>query len=257
MMKISSLFAAAALAVLASTAQAEPCVAGNINQSALTVVRDEMAVVGGLSVQDISGLLRCSPTATDGNTSTWSARDASMIRQIVVDFSGQGKAVRATLKSIPNVAGAGSDNSNAAAAAVLLGAAALAGSAGGSAGVAFGGCTPATINPSAIALLRPYEPLSAVTAQLGCAPSQVVVDVFDPLTEKVALSPGATGALWEVGPGGQLGAIGATFDVRGLVDAVYLSPGGVAGTYTGGFRQLTPPVPTPWQLSSGSVLLGK
>lgn len=89
-------------------------------------------------------------------------------------------------------------------------------------------CTPATINPGAVQAIRPYMSPAAVSAVLGCAPTEV-------------------GPVWIWGVPGidQVGArvqIGVVFDAAGAVTAQYqvLPLVGVTGN---GALRVEPPLP--------------
>jgi hypothetical protein len=249
--KINKLVLVVLVFLMPALARAMPCTPAIINQNSLKLINIEIG--SGITSSNVSNLLGCTPTTISHSSATWSARDASYIHQIVVEFIG-GKAAQAKLQNIPITAG-GSDNSNAAAAVAVLGIAALAGGGGSAPSAAISGCTPATVNTAAITQLRPYETLSVVTAQLGCAPSQFMTVPLLPDLARLEQSPAVIGATWRAGSLGQLGEIDAVFDVtKGLISAIYVSPGGIAATYTGGFRQI-PPDTVLWQLNSGSVAL--
>ena len=113
-----------------------------------------------------------------------------------------------------------------------------------------GGCTPATINASAIQSMHPYMSAAEVLALLGCKPAMVApAPYLYPPFVSLAQSPGATGYLFYAGPIGNLGAIEVAIDdTHGLIGATYLAPGGIYAV-----AGMTLINPIRWQINKVSV----
>lgn len=97
-------------------------------------------------------------------------------------------------------------------------------------------CTPATINAATIAEIKPYLQLPAVNKLLACSPDDLVLNPF-----------GGWGAVFSVPVTHE--EIEVFFDPMGVVGALYFNP--ITKSTVLGFRQLSPPMPTNWQVSAG------
>lgn len=117
---MKTILIAVALAIASASASAATCTGTMINRDMATYVQR------GMTVNDISGLLVCAPIEAPGGFA-WETRDATMRRQIVVDFAGS-VAIQARYQEIPLSPGVGGSSGNnndtgaqdAAAAAIIL-----------------------------------------------------------------------------------------------------------------------------------------
>jgi len=164
--------------LLASTSVAQAvCTPATINQATVQQIRLQMTPVA------VSALLGCNPVElpapeglrTASTLLAWIINDGLYRKQISVEFAAGGGATRASYREIPlqaQAGGGGNDDRNLAALALLFAASGHAASSainGGGVGV----CTPATINPGAVQRVRPYMTPAAVSAVLGCAPTEI------------------------------------------------------------------------------------
>lgn len=93
-----------AIASVSASASAATCTGTMINRDMVTYVQR------GMTVNDISGLLVCAPIEAPGGFA-WETRDATMRRQIVVDFAGS-VAIQARYQEIPLSPGVGGSSGN-------------------------------------------------------------------------------------------------------------------------------------------------
>lgn len=150
------------------------CTTATINQ---TTVQQQIRLQ--MTAAQVSTVLGCNPVELPAPAGTvastllaWGINDGGYRRQISVDFASGGGATRARYQEIPLAqAGGGQNDDRNLVALALLAAGNYATnniSAGG-----LGVCTPATINPGAAFRVRPYMTPAAVSAVLGCAPTEI------------------------------------------------------------------------------------
>lgn len=223
-----------AAAVVAADASAE-CTSATVNSGMPPRVM-------GLVQDGISSLLGCLPTVLEPTPGvprasriyTWGFADGVSRKQIAVQFDQAGLAASARYQEIPLLPGGStrSDNSDlkAAAAIVLL----AAGSALRSAAAAGAVCTPATINPAAVQMVRPHMMPQAVSGVLGCLPTEIP----------------ATGIgvwIWGVPLLDQVGAkmqVAVVFDELGAASAQYqFFPPAIPKPAGNGALRVEPPLP--------------
>jgi len=170
----------------------------------------------GLSQSAISAMLGCTPTELPpepGVTQAsrifaWGLIDGLLKKQISVQFDYAGASISARYQEIPLLPGRSAseddDTKKAVALALMV---AASGTARNVAGGAPSVCTPATINPGAVQAVRPHMTPAAVSAVLGCAPSEVgpvwvwSVPAVDKVVSKIQ--------------------VGVVFDAAGAVSAHY------------------------------------
>lgn len=169
----------------------------------------------------VSALLGCNPVELPAPAGTaastllaWGINDGGYRKQISVDFSSGGGATRARYQEIPLQSagvGNGNDDRNLVALALLF--AASSNAAHSAIGGGLSVCTPATINPGAVQRIRPHMTPAAVSAVLGCAPTEVGpvwiwgIPLMDKLSSKIQVA--------------------VVFDVSGALTAQYqvITPG--------------------------------
>lgn len=200
----------------ASTVQAI-CTPATINQ---TTAQQQIRLQ--MTSTQVSALLGCNPVELPAPAGTgastllaWSIIDGAYRKQISVNFdTAGGGATRASYREIPlqtQAGGSGSNDRNLAALALLF--AASNNAARSTVGGGLGVCTPATINPGAVQRVRPYMTPVAVSAVLGCAPTEIGpvwiwgIPLMDKLSSKIQVA--------------------VVFDAEGAVTAQYqvLAPG--------------------------------
>lgn len=223
-----------ALLLVSATTSAATCTGATINKDMVIYVQR------GMTVNDISGVLGCMPIEVPSGF-VWETRDDSVRRQIAVDFASA-TAIRARYREIPLSPGVGvgggnnNDTDTGAAAAVAL----IAFTASrGNVGSAASGCTPATINPSAIARIVPRTGIEAVIAILGCAPTE---QVYAPLVNATVYTFKVP--MLDVG-------VHVVVDGQGVSFAQYMDfSNPVVGSYNGAMRIELPPH---WVPSAGTI----
>ncbi|BBN88857.1 hypothetical protein [Azospira sp. I09] len=194
--------------------------------------------VVGLAQDGISALLGCTPTALPPASGvpqaseiyTWGFVDGALRKQIAVQFDRAGVAASARYQEIPLLPGRSSareDNSDTQAAVAI---ALMAAASGAARSAASGGamCTPATINPGAVQMVRPHMSPAAVSGVLGCAPTEI-----GPVW------------VWSVPGVDQAGAkmqVAVVFDAAGAVSAQYQVIPPIAPLGNGALR-VEPPLP--------------
>lgn len=93
-------------------------------------------------------------------------------------------------------------------------------------------CTPSTISAATIATIKPYLQLPAVNSLLACSPDTLM------------LTPQGMLAIYRAPLIDS--KVEVYFDQLGVVGAIYFNATLLTSTF--GFRQLSPPVPTNWQI---------
>lgn len=199
----------------ASAAQAI-CTSTTINQATAQQIRLQMTQAA------ISTMLGCDPIelpapagAAESTLLAWSIIDGAYRKQISVNFDmAGGGATHASYREIPlqtQAGGGGNNDRNLIALALLF--AASNNAARSTIGGGLGVCTPSTINPGAVQRVRPYMTPAAVSAVLGCAPTEIGpvwiwgIPLMDKLSSKIQVA--------------------VVFDAEGAVTAQYqvLAPG--------------------------------
>lgn len=230
-MKMKTILIAMALAIASASASAATCTGTMINRDMVTYVQR------GMTVNDISGLLVCAPIEAPGGFA-WETRDATMRRQIVVDFAGS-VAIQARYQEIPLSPG-DTGGRDVAAAAALIALAAARGYFTGSAEAS--GCTPAQVNEAAQRRIMPGMLMAGVIAAIGCKP--------------MGLVPAPVGMLasWYVAGLGEAegGGLHVFFDGAGAAFTFYFPPLAVPAhsSQLRGFPGVTPP----WVRSAGAIV---
>lgn len=231
-MNLMQKLAAAIVAIVAGGTAFAQCTPATINSGM-------PPRVVGLAQDGISALLGCLPTVLEPTPGvpqapqiyTWGLVDGPLRKQIAVQFDRAGSAVSARYQEIPLLPGrsaAREDNSDtqAAVAIALMAAASGAARSAASGGAAI--CTPATINPGAVQMVRPHMSPAAVSGVLGCAPTEV-----GPVW------------VWSVPGADQAGAkiqVAVVFDAAGAVSAQYQVIPPIAPLGNGALR-VEPPLP--------------
>jgi hypothetical protein len=101
-------------------------------------------------------------------------------------------------------------------------------------------CTPATINPSAIARIVPHSSIGTVMAAMGCVPTEQ------------AYSPIANATIYRFKIQMVDVFVDVVVDSQGVVFAEYIDfTNPIAGSYNGALRVNLPPL---WVPSAGTIL---
>lgn len=189
MNKILLKLMAGVVAILAVGAAFAQCTSVTINS-------EMPRQVVGLRQDRISELLGCMPTSLGpepsvpqaSETYSWGFVDGALKKQVSAQFDSAGWAISARYEEIPLLPGRSSrdDNSDAQAAvaiALMLEASGTASSVESSEAVSLGKamCTPASINPAAVPRIRPHMTVEAVSAVLGCTPTELPPTTTFPL----------------------------------------------------------------------------
>lgn len=103
---------------------------------------------------------------------------------------------------------------------------------------AVSGCTPATINPGAIALIRPHMTIETVKATLGCIPCESYFVEYVGVTRYLFAVPLLNGGVY------------VFTDALGVAFAIYIDP--FLHSYNSGIRVEPPASPT-WIPHAGVV----
>lgn len=170
---------AAALTLATSVAQAAVCTTATINPNMAQRIPPR------LTQDAISAMLGCSPVelppepgvVAASRILAWGLIDGALKKQIAVQFDSAGASASARYQEIPLLFpgkrasdSANDDTKKALALALML---AASGAARSAAGGAPSVCTPATINPAAVMGIRPHMTPAAVSAVLGCSPTEI------------------------------------------------------------------------------------
>lgn len=234
---MKTILIAMALTIASASASAATCTVTMINRDMVTYVQR------GMTVNDISGLLVCAPIEAPGGSLAWETRDATMRRQIVVDFAGS-VAIQARYQEISLSPGVGMSDGDTggrdvAAVAALIALAAARDYFTGSAGAS--GCTPAQVNEAAQRRVVPGMTLPGAIAAIGCTPKELVP------------SSGGMLASWTIAGLGEVegGGLHVFFDGAGAAATMYFPPVAVSA-YSGQLRGF-PGVTPPWLPGAGVI----
>lgn len=201
----------------ASAAQAI-CTSTTINQATAQQIRLQMTPTA------ISTMLGCNPVELPAPAGTvastllaWGINDGVYHKQISVDFAAGGGATRARYQEIPLAqAGGGQNNDRNLVALALL----AAGSNYATNNISAGGlgvCTPATINPGAVQLIRPHMNVAAVSGVLGCGPTELPPPTTFPFGRWIWAVPRAVAN----SQGLEYQEVGVAIDEVGVMFAIY------------------------------------
>lgn len=208
-----------------------------IGQCTTATINGEMAKrTIGLTQDGISPLLGCKPIALAPGPGVpesspiyaWGYVAGGVRRQIAVQFDRSGLAMSARYQEIPLSASNSSDDDLPLALAIALFAAKR------NAAMSGAVCSPATINPGAVQMIRPHMTPQTVSGVLGCAPMDV------------SASPVGVW-IWAVPLVDQLGAkmqVAVVFDEAGALSAQYQVVPPVVRPIGNGALRVEPPTIT-------------